>query len=918
MSFATSRGSAGRGLPAFDKSKVVMPDRTSTDADNAVLSSDDESEMIKSVNSLTNPTGPPTTQHTPRRSSFLSEIQPESKRKLSFNASGNTSQPPTPSAENIPIPWGGIGSNLVRVSSNGSTSAWTHVNSIWKDVPIGSPSTPTRGFGDDHSPIGAKDLMDDIIPFSIPLHPTPKTYRSQSYSVGQRDPDAANNRANASVVKHKPSRLSEVEHAHTLDEVHESDDEGSDSGVPVDSLRLWDGQPYMNLNQGPSSYIREEPEGPWTRRHVTAPISEHVMHTRPSGSETDHMEHSMLTDEYSAHDPGTHGLPSAFNSTRPQWQSSLKEENDFDPSLSRRHSLADVPTRRGSLALDTPPFGQAPTSHNVELHGDYQRQAADMEQSMAQNDTHNRVYAQNYFSGTAPALRSRIESTRGVPDFPNNRSLGGPDRQGPPPGVFSRPGFDTPLYIVAFKCARADIYYVQPGTGLEVNEGDLVIVEADRGYDLGTVTHARVDWTRARELKEKALDEHFRWLMMFSRHNQDIVAADPRDFHGLMAQKCPKERDPMRKAREGFGLGDAQYAHDIKPRLIRRRAFNHEIANLREKEGNEAKAKRACQQKAREHGCKMEILDAEFQIDWKKLTFYFFAEHYQNFNALVTDLYKVYKVRIWMSAINPTTYPSPSNKPPSTIGPGAMEGRDTPMDQHVGMYTDPDPHGALPPALNPSTATYNELAKDATACGFVGGNGLNPATTPFKSRLGGETQIGPMSGNPQDRNGQFQSTKNGNQASWTGFAMPQSTTRPQQPTYNSTHAQASAGASMNTAVTRPSPAPQNFQTVSPSYNGWGAPPSVSQRQAFGSTQGQLPLSFGANFNASVTKSSPAPQGMGSPHAQYPGWSAPRQPWNPANSNGRTAAPGMRPFPSELGANYIQGLGDLNLGQVERK
>jgi cell fate regulator YaaT (PSP1 superfamily) len=43
-------------------------------------------------------------------------------------------------------------------------------------------------------------------------------------------------------------------------------------------------------------------------------------------------------------------------------------------------------------------------------------------------------------------------------------------------------------------------------------------------------------------------------------------------------------------------------------------AQNHEIQALRDKEGNEAKAKRVCQQKVAEHRLNMEILDAEFQM----------------------------------------------------------------------------------------------------------------------------------------------------------------------------------------------------------------------------------------------------------------------------------------------------------------
>ena len=60
--------------------------------------------------------------------------------------------------------------------------------------------------------------------------------------------------------------------------------------------------------------------------------------------------------------------------------------------------------------------------------------------------------------------------------------------------------------------------------------------------------------------------------------------------------------------------------------------------------------------------------------DWKKLTFYYFADSYINFNSLVTDLFKIYKTRIWMSAINPASFASPTLgfPAPSGAGPGAV------------------------------------------------------------------------------------------------------------------------------------------------------------------------------------------------------------------------------------------------------
>jgi hypothetical protein len=62
--------------------------------------------------------------------------------------------------------------------------------------------------------------------------------------------------------------------------------------------------------------------------------------------------------------------------------------------------------------------------------------------------------------------------------------------------------------------------------------------------------------------------------------------------------------------------------------------------------------------------------------DYNKLTYFYYAESYVNFNELVTDLFKQYKVRIWMSAVNPASVVNPAGAmqipPPSAIGPGAI------------------------------------------------------------------------------------------------------------------------------------------------------------------------------------------------------------------------------------------------------
>lgn len=60
--------------------------------------------------------------------------------------------------------------------------------------------------------------------------------------------------------------------------------------------------------------------------------------------------------------------------------------------------------------------------------------------------------------------------------------------------------------------------------------------------------------------------------------------------------------------------------------------------------------------------------------DYHKLTYFYYAESYVNFNDLVTDLFKQYKVRIWMSAVNPASVNPASMRltAPSAVGPGSI------------------------------------------------------------------------------------------------------------------------------------------------------------------------------------------------------------------------------------------------------
>jgi hypothetical protein len=221
-------------------------------------------------------------------------------------------------------------------------------------------------------------------------------------------------------------------------------------------------------------------------------------------------------------------------------------------------------------------------------------------------------------------------------------------------GGFSVPGRHI-LYWIQFKCERGGVYYVVDGSGLSPKKGEMVLVEGDRGSDLGTVHAVDITSTQVKELRQEFQYRHFRWLIDFSR----------------TAQTNPQVRWALSEsvdARTAAARHPSNFHHgeDAKPKLIKRMAHMHEIQGLVHKEGAEAKAKRVCQQKVVEHGLQMEILDAEYQWDQRKLTFYYFAETYVNFNELVTDLFKIFKTRIWMSAVNPASFASAA--PPGALG----------------------------------------------------------------------------------------------------------------------------------------------------------------------------------------------------------------------------------------------------------
>ena len=137
------------------------------------------------------------------------------------------------------------------------------------------------------------------------------------------------------------------------------------------------------------------------------------------------------------------------------------------------------------------------------------------------------------------------------------------------------------VHEVGFKGERSG-FFVNPQQ-IPIQVGDSVIVEADRGEDLGRILENR-EWG------------------------------------------CRKK----------VGV----------PRSILRKATREEVRSLEDKARMEREALQFCRERIAEHGLKMKLVDVERQFDGNKICFLFTSDKRVDFRELVKDLAAAYKTRI--------------------------------------------------------------------------------------------------------------------------------------------------------------------------------------------------------------------------------------------------------------------------------
>lgn len=175
----------------------------------------------------------------------------------------------------------------------------------------------------------------------------------------------------------------------------------------------------------------------------------------------------------------------------------------------------------------------------------------------------------------------------------------------------------TPMFIVEFKASRSDIFFCnEPGLAEALAVGDLVIVEADRGKDLGTITRAGITGEDVETFQRMQMQSQ-----MAGENGEEVI-------------------NPVRT-----------FGKEIMPKRLYGKATPVDIELLAAKAQDEAKALQLCQGKVRAKKLPMEVVEAEYQWDRRKLTFYFVSDRRIDFRELVRELFRLYKTRIWMACL---------------------------------------------------------------------------------------------------------------------------------------------------------------------------------------------------------------------------------------------------------------------------
>lgn len=230
---------------------------------------------------------------------------------------------------------------------------------------------------------------------------------------------------------------------------------------------------------------------------------------------------------------------------------------------------------------------------------------------------------------------------------------------------------DLQLVLVCFKAGRLDVFYMPQGKPslIDIQEDDLVIVEADRGRDLGKVVKLGISVDEARLLKLLQFLEQL--VALNEKTTDDITLASlhhgpgngPRGagegaYFAPPTLYCPKPILSLAlRAEILLIISKSQDEENACRMSLAKIASTLNLINAGESKGTLTLADLS----------QMKLIDAEYQFDRRKLIFYYSTSKRIDFRDLVRELFRIYKTRIWMCAVTGIPYLASTKKVPQKL-----------------------------------------------------------------------------------------------------------------------------------------------------------------------------------------------------------------------------------------------------------
>lgn len=124
----------------------------------------------------------------------------------------------------------------------------------------------------------------------------------------------------------------------------------------------------------------------------------------------------------------------------------------------------------------------------------------------------------------------------------------------------------------------------------------------------------------------------------------------PIDEGDYVVVQVERGRDMGKVVRCGDVLDKIPEIRPIKQEVLRR-SSDEDMRKWEENKRKEDEARRVCEDKIAAHGLKMKLVEVEYQLDGTKITFFFTADERVDFRELVKDLAGIYKTRIELRQI---------------------------------------------------------------------------------------------------------------------------------------------------------------------------------------------------------------------------------------------------------------------------